>query len=124
MEKHLVDVESSDRHVVKPWFIGKVDIAPQVKDDLNVEGFTLLGGRLDYLDNRNAAAIVYRKGDHKINLFLWRAEPDASEKLQRSTVQGHEVRHWVQTGMNCWVVSDLNASDLDEFVRRIRGENQ
>jgi anti-sigma factor RsiW len=124
MEKHLVDVESSDRHVVKPWFIGKVDIAPHVKDDLNVEGFTLLGGRLDYLDNRTAAAIVYRKGDHKINLFLWHAEADASEKLQRMRVQGHEVRHWVQAGMNYWVVSDLNASDLDEFVRRIRSENQ
>jgi anti-sigma factor RsiW len=120
MEKHLVDVESSNRHVVKPWFIGKVDIAPQVKDELNVEGFTLIGGRLDYIDNRPAAAIVYRKDDHKINFFLWRAEPDASEKVQRMIVQGHEVRHWVQSGVNCWVVSDLNPSDLDEFVRRVR----
>jgi anti-sigma factor RsiW len=120
MERHLVDIESSNRHVVKPWFIGKVDIAPQVRDDLNVEGFTLLGGRLDYVDNRPVAAIVYKKGEHKINLFLWRADLEASDGVQRMVLQGHEVRHWVQVGVNFWLVSDLNGSDLDEFVRRAR----
>jgi anti-sigma factor RsiW len=120
MAAHLVDVESSNRHVVKPWFIGKVDIAPDVKDDLTVEDFPLVGGRLDYFDNRPVAAIVYRKDKHIINLFLSRAEPDSAETLQSGKLQGYELRHWAQAGVNCWVVSDLNASDLNEFVKRLR----
>jgi anti-sigma factor RsiW len=120
MAAHLVDVPSDNRHVVKPWFIGKVDVAPDVKDDLTVEGFTLVGGRLDYFGNRPVAAIVYRKDKHFINLFLSRSEPDEVETLQTANVQGYELRHWAQDGVSCWVVSDLNAMDLNEFVKRLR----
>ncbi|HEY1859528.1 MAG TPA: anti-sigma factor [Gemmataceae bacterium] len=120
MAAHLVDVQSDNRHVVKPWFIGKVDVAPDVKDDLTVEGFPLVGGRLDYFDNRPVAAIVYRKDKHIINLFLSRSEPDAAETIQGGKLRGYELRHWSQSGLSCWVVSDLNATDLNEFVKRLR----
>jgi anti-sigma factor RsiW len=120
MAAHLVDVGSENRHVVKPWFIGKVDIAPDVRDDLTVKGYDLIGGRLDYFDSRPVAAIVYKKDNHVINLFLSRAGADTSETLQTGKLNGYELRHWTQFGVSYWVVSDLNAADVDEFVRRVR----
>jgi anti-sigma factor RsiW len=120
MAAHLVDVQSDNGHVVKPWFIGKVDVAPDVKDDLTLEGFSLVGGRLDYFDNRPVAAIVYRKDKHIINLFLSRSEPDEAETIQSGKLRGYELRYWAQSGVSCWAVSDLNATDLNEFVERLR----
>jgi anti-sigma factor RsiW len=117
-ENHRVDVASSDQHTVKPWFLGKVDVAPDVKD-LSQQGFPLIGGRLDYLDDRAAAALVYQRERHLINVFVWRtAEKDrAPEELER---QGYHLIHWTDNGRMFWAVSDLNAPELRRFVELLR----
>ncbi len=118
MANHLVDVSSSDQHTVKPWFTGKLDFAPVVKD-LSSEGFPLTGGRLDYLDNRAVAALVYRHRQHTINLFIWPSL--SSDSAVRTTViNGYNVIHWTRSHMNYWVVSDLNAGELQEFTRDLQ----
>jgi anti-sigma factor RsiW len=119
LEKHWVDVESSDQHTVKPWFIGKVDVAPEVKD-LSAQGFPLLGGRLDYIDDRPAAALVYRRDKHLINVFIWRVsgKDRPPEALER---QGYHLIRWTDNGRTVWVVSDLNAEALHRFAELLRG---
>jgi anti-sigma factor RsiW len=119
MANHLSDVVSTDQHTVKPWFSGKLDFAPVVKD-LSSQGFPLAGGRLDYLDHRPVAALVYKHRQHMINLFLWPSpEPDSSP--QALTIKGYNVVHWTQSQMAYWAVSDLNAAELNEFVRDQKG---
>ena len=115
---HLTDVASSDRHTVKPWFAGKLDFAPTVVD-LSAEAFPLVGGRLDYLEHRPVAALVYTRRKHAINLFLWPSDHDASsgEKLESSTIQGFQIVHWNEAGTACWAISDLNMSELRQFVQ-------
>ena len=118
VDKHRVDVESSDQHQVKPWFIGKVDVGPEVKD-LSEQGFPLEGGRLDYIDGHQAAALVYRHNGHVINVFVWRsdAKDHAPEYLAR---QGYHLIRWTDNGRSVWVVSDLNAQELREFAELLR----
>jgi anti-sigma factor RsiW len=118
LENHRVDKPSSNQHVVKPWFIGKVDVAPDVKD-LSKQGFTLEGGRLDYIDHQNTAALVYLRNEHLINVFIWRtAGPDRPpEYLER---QGFHLIHWVRNERAFWVVSDLNETELREFADLLR----
>jgi anti-sigma factor RsiW len=101
---------------VKPWFLGKLDFSPPVVD-LASAGFPLVGGRLDYLDGRPAAALIYRRRQHTINLFVApaRATPNRLTPEERS-VRGFHVRHWVRGGMTFWAVSDMNDADLTEFV--------
>lgn len=111
---HLMDVVSSDRHTVKPWFAGKLDFAPVVVD-LSPEGFPLIGGRLDYLDHRPVAVVVYQRRQHVINLFVWPSERPNDDDLQMKTYQGYHVVRWNQAGATYWAISDLNASELSQF---------
>ena len=115
---HLMDVETSDQHTVKPWFDGKVDVAPPVID-LTAEGFTLLGGRLDYIDGEPVASVVYKRRKHAINLFVAQRLGAAHANVTDRTVQGYNVRHWSAGGLDFWAVSDLDPAELDEFVQKI-----
>jgi anti-sigma factor RsiW len=117
---HLIDVASSDRHTVKPWFDGKLDFSPPVPD-LAAQGFPLIGGRLDYLDNRPVAALVYGRAKHDINLFIWPAPAESSPDAAPSSVRGYHVRHWVRDGMTFWAVSDVAEPDLATFVSLFQG---
>src|SRR5262249_11542726 len=116
---HPADVPSSDRHTVKPWFAGKLDYSPEVVD-LAAAGFPLAGGRLDYLDGKPVAALVYRAGRHSINLFTW---PAGGERQPRgpatSDLRGFHLVHWSQGGMTYWAVSDLAAPQLAVFQDRL-----
>jgi anti-sigma factor (TIGR02949 family) len=115
---HLMDVETSDQHTVKPWFDGKVDVAPPVVD-LTAEGFTLLGGRLDYIGGAPMASVVYRRRKHIINLFVARRLGSEHASVTASTVQGYNVRHWSDQGLDFWAVSDLDGEELGEFVQKV-----
>ena len=112
--QHLTDVLSSDQHTVKPWFNGRLDVAPPVVD-LTAQGFTLLGGRLDYVDAKPVAAIVYRRRVHVINLFCAPAPGSANRGAAMESLHGFNVRRWSENGLNLWAVSDINADELAEF---------
>jgi anti-sigma factor RsiW len=114
MANHLTDVASSDQHTVKPWLDAKLDFAPAVVD-LSRKGFPLIGGRLDYLDNRAVAALIYQRRKHFINLFVWPAAPDETRTPKTITRQGYQLLHWVESDLNYWVVSDVNEKELQEF---------
>src|SRR5262249_10092402 len=112
--EHLTDVLTSDQHTVKPWFNGKLDVAPPVVD-LTAQGFTLVGGRLDYVNGRAVAAIVYRRRIHVINLFV-AAGANAERGVKTETVHGYNVKFWSEQGLDFWAVSDINVDELQEFV--------
>ena len=119
MPGHLTDVLSSDQHTVKPWFDGKVDFAPPVKDFAS-QDFRLYGGRLEYLNNRTVAALIYQRRLHFINLFIWPAEQAGSTGEVTIQRQGYNLIHWTGSGMNYWAISDLNSVELHEFVRLVQ----
>jgi len=114
LAQHLVDVETSDRHTVKPWFNGKIDFAPPVVD-LAGEGFPLVGGRLDYLDHRVVAALVYRRNKHVVNLFVWPVKPGLLPARDAAPPAGYSVVHWTQGPLQFWAVSDVEPRDLEAF---------
>ena len=114
---HLEDVVSTDQHTVKPWFDGRIDFAPPVKD-LAAKRFPLLGGRLDYLDDRPVAALVYGSDKHIIDLYVWPSGRNGGDRAARAAARhGYNTLNWNDNGMHFWAVSDLEASKLTDFVR-------
>ena len=111
---HLIDVVSTDQHTVKPWFNGKLDVSPPVID-LTAQGFTLIGGRLDYVNAREIGAVVYKRRQHVINLFVAQTASTERKSAKISTLQGFNIRRWSDRGLNYWAVSDLGADELSEF---------
>jgi anti-sigma factor RsiW len=112
---HLVDVASSDQHSVKPWFDGKIDFAPVVRD-FSLNGFPLVGGRLDYLDGKTVVALVYKRNKHPINLFITPAPASRNSAPTAISRRGYNVLSWTNNGMSYWAVSDLNAIELRQFA--------
>jgi anti-sigma factor (TIGR02949 family) len=108
---HLNDVVSTSHHTVKPWFAGKIDFSPPVPD-LTSLGFELVGGRLEYLDHQQVAAIVYRKHGHIINVLASLPGRDSASIPHTTHVQGYSVRSWRQSGLNLVAVSDIDPSEL------------
>lgn len=130
MVDHVTDIATSDNHTVKPWFSGKLDFSPNVKN-LNNDGFELIGGRLDYLRvddtyKQTAAALVYKRRSHYINVFIYHDErtKQASQlkapSLNNMQNQSYNLISWHTQGLNYWVVSDLNAVELGQFAQLLR----
>jgi anti-sigma factor RsiW len=119
MVEHLTDVASSDKHTVKPWFDGKLDFSPAVVD-LADHGFPLIGGRLDYVEGRPVAALVYGRHKHFINLFVWPSPAASAGEEQALSRHGFTLIHWSAGGMTYWAVSDLNPAELGEFSGLVR----
>jgi len=118
MANHLFDVESTDQHTVKPWFLGKLDFSPPVADLTSI-GFPLVGGRLDYVRGRPAAALVYQRQRHTINVFVSPALNDMFTQASVQNLRGFHVRHWVRDRMSFWAVSDLNEAELTQFCEAL-----
>lgn len=116
MVDHLTDVASTDAHTVKPWFEGKLDFSPQVID-LRGQGFPLVGGRLDYLNNRPVAALVYQRRQHVINVYIWPSGPQTVAGTMSIARQGYQVIHWSVGGLTYWAISNLNEAELQDFAR-------
>lgn len=108
---HLTDVRTSNEHLVRPWFNGKIDFAPPAPE-LSGDGFPLAGGRLDYLNGRTVAAIVYKRRLHSINLFVWPASPSGARRVQKD---GYSLNEWSEGSLRYAAVSDIPASELEQF---------
>ena len=117
--QHLVDVESSDHHTVKPWLSSKLDFSPPA-DELGIPGSAFLGGRVDYLDGRPVAALVYRQGQHVVNAFVWPTSANDSEP-RFAQERGFQTAHWSSGGMTHWVISDVNPQEFETVVGALRG---
>ena len=120
---HLTDVISTDQHTVKPWFNGKLDVAPPVID-LTAQGFTLIGGRLDYIDARPVGAVVYRRRQHIINLLVAQTADTERHTAKMETMQGFNIWRWSDRGLNYWAVSDVAADELAEFGEKFEAASR
>ena len=117
---HLTDIASSEHHTVKPWFAGKLDFSPPVAD-FTTEGFPLIGGRLDYLRERQVAALVYGRRQHVINLFVWPSR-DAGAAPSPVSRRGYHAVHGAAGGMAYWAISDLNEAELSQFAHLVAAD--
>jgi anti-sigma factor RsiW len=113
---HLVDIPSSDQHTVKPWFNGKLNFSPDVKDFAR-QGFPLIGGRIEYFDDKPVAALIYQRRKHLINLFLWPESSLSSSGYSEMARRGYNLVSWTQNGMTFWLVSDVQTSELEQFAQ-------
>lgn len=118
MSEHGVEVASSDRHTVKPWFAGRVDFAPPVHD-LAAEGFPLLGGRIDIVDGRKVAVLVYRRNQHRIALSLWPASSAGSAAPSISQRDGFALARWRHAGFEMRAVADLALGEIASFATAV-----
>ena len=116
---HLGDVESTDQHTVKPWFDGKLDFSPPVQNFI-AQGFPLVAGRLDYLDHRPVAALVYQRRKHVINVFVRPAPGESDRDEALSSERGYSAIVWTKSGMEYVAVSDLNVTELRQFTAMLR----
>jgi len=116
--QHLVDVASSDHHTVKPWLSSKLDFSPPVSE-LQLPGSVFLGGRVDYLDGRPVAALVYRQGPHVVSSFVWPAT-GKDRNPEFAETRGFQTARWTHDGMQHWVISDVNRGEFDAVVQAIR----
>ena len=114
-----IDVASSDRHVVRPWFQGRIEFAPMVRD-LSAQGFDLMGARLDRVGDRQAVAVVYRLHSHIINVLSWRAAADSAETEREATIRGFHVVTWRDRDMDFAAVSDTDSAELRRFAAAYR----
>jgi len=119
MPGHLADVQSTDQHTVKPWFNGKLDFSPPVTDFAQ-QGYPLTGGRVDSIGGRAVGALIYRHGQHVINVYVWPSPGSRDGSLEKSARQGYNVIHWMRSDLQWWVISDLNASELSDFAGVLR----
>jgi anti-sigma factor RsiW len=117
---HLTDIATSNRHLVKPWFNGKIDFAPPVPE-LAAQGFPLVGGRLDYVDGREVAAIVYKRRLHTINVFVQPAPPLSLPIGVATKRDGYSLIRWTNDGLEFWAVSDIDLAELQLFQRTFAG---
>ena len=115
MADHLMDVVSTDQHTVKPWFDGKLDFAPPV-EDFAADGYPLAGGRLDYLENRKVAVLIYHRALHIINLYVRPAQDNGSSTIRAQTIHGYNILSWRKAGFEFRAVSDLNTAELRDFA--------
>jgi anti-sigma factor RsiW len=114
------DVASSDQHTVKPWFSGKLDFSPPVRDFVD-EGFPLVGGRVDYIGKRRVAVLVYRRRQHLIDVYVWPADERAAASLNAGTIDGFHIEHATGDGMAFVGISDVNRDDLRTLMALLRG---
>ena len=114
LQESTVQVASSQSHTVKPWFNGRIEFAPSVKD-LTDRGFPLIGGRVDFVGGQRVATLVYKRRLHFINVFIWPEAEDASPGPMPTAVQGYNTVSWTAGGLTYWAISDLNARELAEL---------
>lgn len=119
MPGHLADVQSTDQHTVKPWFNGRLSFSPPVADFAQ-QGFPLTGGRLDSIEGRTVAALVYQHAKHAINVYVWPAPGRRDTSFDQSSQQGYNVIHWTRADLQWWLISDLNANELSDFAGLLR----
>ena len=121
LASHLIDVESTDHHTVRPWFAGKVDFAPPVKE-LAGDGFPLKGGRIDVVGGRTVSVLVYQAGRHIVEVYMWPERADVGDMSGAQRVDGYNLRRWVEDGLVVSCISDLSADELERFERRWRAK--
>ena len=114
LQDTAVQVASSDQHTVKPWFTGRLEFAPEVRD-LSADGFPLAGGRLDYIDGRRVGVLVYRRRLHVINVFTWPQAGVANSTPNLTVRNGYNLLQWTRRGMAYWAASDLNPDELRQL---------